>query len=262
MARKNSMTIQAKSIRIIINADDLGMNTHVNDVILNFLSQGLVTSATLIANAPAFEDAATRICKHKNKSFGAHLNVTQYKPLTNNHHLKPLLNADGSFGKKIFTIRVNQAIQQAVYEEWSAQIEKIQSCGILLSHIDSHQHVHTLPQLFLSLKKIQKKYNIRKVRISKNIYSDSLPIESSILRYKKLLWNSMLKIYYPTRTTSAFTDFSTFYEVATSLKLCYTTVEIMTHPGSTANKKETALLQTSWINEMPFSVDLIDYTDL
>lgn len=262
MARKNPMTIHAESIRIIINADDLGMNTHVNDVVFNFLSKNLITSATLIANAPAFEDAARRICRHKKKSFGAHLNVTQYKPLTNNHHLKPLLNADGSFGKKIFSIRVNQAIQQAIYEEWSAQIEKIQSCGISLSHIDSHEHVHTLPQLFLPLKKIQKKYNIKKVRISKNVYSNRLPIESIILQYKKLFWNYMLKIYYSTRTTSALTDFSTFYEVATFSKPCYTTVEIMTHPGSTANKKETALLQTPWINEMPFRVDLIDYTNL
>ncbi len=83
-----------------------------------------------------------------------------------------------------------------------------------------------------------------------------------ILKYKKILWNCRVKRYYSTRTTSAFTDFSTFYQVATSSKLCYRTIEIMTHPGNPADKRELVLLKSSWISEMPFKVELIDYTDI
>ena len=256
------MSTGARTVRVIINADDLGMSTNVNRTILNLLSQNLVTSATIMANAPAFEDAAERILQHGHNSVGIHLNVTLFKPLTRNPHLKPLLDAHGEFTKKIMTIPINKIIQQAVFYEWIAQIEKVQSYGIKMSHIDSHQHIHTFPQLFLILKKVQKKFGIRKVRLSKNIYSNRMPINTRQLKYKKQLWNCALKAYYITKTTSGFTDFSTFYEVAKSGDFYHQSVEAMTHPGSSKDKEETAMLQTSWIEEMPFNVDLIDYTKL
>ncbi len=36
----------------------------------------------------------------------------------------------------------------------------------------------------------------------------------------------------------------------------------MTHPGNPADKRELVLLKSSWISEMPFKVELIDYTDI
>jgi predicted glycoside hydrolase/deacetylase ChbG (UPF0249 family) len=42
---------------LIINADDFGISPQVNKVILNDFKNGLITSTTLLANMPGFEDA-------------------------------------------------------------------------------------------------------------------------------------------------------------------------------------------------------------
>ena len=45
--------------RLIVNADDFGLTAGVNRAIVEAQERGIVTSATLMANARAFEEAAT-----------------------------------------------------------------------------------------------------------------------------------------------------------------------------------------------------------
>jgi chitin disaccharide deacetylase len=53
----------------------------VNDAIVELMSTGKITSATLMVNAPAFEDAIARISGQKDCSFGVHLYLTMFAPL-------------------------------------------------------------------------------------------------------------------------------------------------------------------------------------
>ena len=69
-------------MRIIINADDLGISQEVNDAIFGLMAEGKVTSATILANGPAVEEAARRVAEFPECSFGVHLNLTEFKPWT------------------------------------------------------------------------------------------------------------------------------------------------------------------------------------
>jgi len=40
-----------------VNADDFGMSPRINHAILQAFENGLISSATIMANMPAFEDA-------------------------------------------------------------------------------------------------------------------------------------------------------------------------------------------------------------
>src|SRR6516162_759961 len=64
------------SMLLIINADDLGVSESVNNETFALMQSGLITSATLIANAPAFEDAVRNSKKFPHCSFGVHLNLS------------------------------------------------------------------------------------------------------------------------------------------------------------------------------------------
>jgi len=172
---------------LIINADDLGTSLEINDSIFYLMSRNIVTSSTIIANAPAFNDAVGKMLHHADKSFGVHLYLTQFKPLTENPTFKTIVDDNGNFNGNIMNIPIDSALRQAVFEEWYAQIKKIQSFGIKISHIDSHQHVHTIPHLFMVLKKIQKTFEIRRVRISKNIYSSNSPFHLKNFTIKDVL---------------------------------------------------------------------------
>ena len=56
--------------RLIVNADDFGLTEGVNRGIIQAFREGILTSATLMANAPAFEDAVARAKEHQNFGSG------------------------------------------------------------------------------------------------------------------------------------------------------------------------------------------------
>lgn len=254
-----------RELQVIVNADDLGISPEANSEIFGLMQQGIVTSATAIANGPWVESACQKIKNFPQCSFGVHLNLTEFSPLTGHHKLTPLLDQTGAFVEQhVRTVRIDSQLAQGIFEEFCAQIEKLKSLGISISHIDSHHHVHTIPGIFRTLKKVQQQFGIRRVRLSRNIYGPT-EVTPLSLRCKKSVYNSLLKYYFSTKTTQTFTDFKTFYErtqTAGSALPRYRSVELMVHPGYAPYAEETELLRREWQASSPFPVRLINYTDL
>ena len=131
-------------MRLIINADDLGRTPEANEAIFALMDQGLVTSATIMANSPFVEKALADLSHFPHYSFGIHLNVTEFTPLSSQAALGSLLDQEGNFSLKKFRQAVlHRHLQQAILKEWSSQVRKLQSYGLAISHIDSHHGVHT-----------------------------------------------------------------------------------------------------------------------
>jgi predicted glycoside hydrolase/deacetylase ChbG (UPF0249 family) len=255
----------ARQVDVIVNADDFGMSPEVNEATFALISRQIVTSATIMVNAPAFEPAVAKINRYPKCSFGIHLNVTEFHPLTTHAAFKDFLDENGNFRRENLFIPIGPPLVHAIFCEWCAQIEKALSHGIKISHIDSHDHIHARkPQLFPCLKLIQKKYKISKVRIAKNIYSPRDPIRSKTLHYKKKVFNYAIKKFYPTITTVGFTDFTSFLEAAKHEMISHDLIELMVHPGNPEQLfiDEIALLLNPWVDELPFKINLISYNDL
>ena len=128
-------------------------------------------------------------------------------------------------------------------------------------HIDSHQHIHTIPTIFPILKRLQRKYSIRKVRISQNIYLPNYKV-SKILLFKKIIYNFTLKHFYSTKVTSGFGSLYEFYENAKKKNFNHKSIEIMVHPGSEQNKNETDILKPLWYKKISINFKLINYNQL
>lgn len=252
-----------RTVDLIVNADDLGATQVVNDAVFELVDQKLVTSATFIANAPDVEEACRRAKDYPGCSFGVHLNVTEYAPLTGPGDLRGLLDDNGNFAReKIRKVTIDSALSEGIFQEFSAQIQRLLSLGATVGHIDSHEHVHTLPGVFPILKKIQKRFNIRKVRISRNIYGleGTVPLA---LKLKKAVYNAALRHYYRTTTTQGFGDFKSFHANAQPGKLKQKRVEVMVHPGSEIyGDGEIELLKGPWRDSLDFQVRLISWADL
>ena len=69
-------------IRIIINADDLGKDSQVNDKISEALQNGYITSSTIMANTELWDEVHKIVDANPKASFGVHLNLTEGKALT------------------------------------------------------------------------------------------------------------------------------------------------------------------------------------
>lgn len=252
----------APTISVIINADDLGISDDVNDAIFDMLAKNQITSTTVLANAPRVKEAAARARCFPGASFGAHLNLTEFEPLTHGigKHLSSIRALRNR--SRIMQLALKPAVLRAVYEEWCSQVDRLVSLGFPISHLDSHQHIHTVPSLLPALKAVQQKYGIRKVRISRNVYAAGCDL-SRVLDFSKQVFNCALRRIYATRTTDAFTDLVTFYENTERGSVnSHRTIELEVHPGAIDADEETQLLQSQWFDAISTPVRLISYWQL
>ncbi|MFZ0733117.1 MAG: ChbG/HpnK family deacetylase [Candidatus Sulfotelmatobacter sp.] len=250
-------------MKIIINADDLGISESVNDAIFDGMGRGVITSATMLSNGPAAQMAARRIAQFTKRSFGVHLNLTEFEPLCagSRAELASILNGDHCFnGNSIREVRITANMLRAIFREWCAQIENLIRLGVEPSHLDAHHHVHTIPQLLPVMSALRRKYKINKVRISRNMY-DGPEYPGKILLAKKYAFNSALKLI-GFRTTGVFTDLATFIKLCSGCPPRTSSVELMTHPGALPRGEETELLEGDWPRMLSYKINLVSYKDL
>jgi predicted glycoside hydrolase/deacetylase ChbG (UPF0249 family) len=248
---------------IIVNADDLGMNQEVNDATFELMAKGRISSATIMANAPATREAARRAAMFPQCSFGVHLNLTEFEPLTAGPGARLLVDERGRMSRAIgrASARPRLGLMRAIYAELRAQVECVAALGVHISHIDSHHHVHTRPFVFPAVKAIQRRYGIRRVRLAKNFYSPDQECSPG-LAWKKRAYNWALQSMYATRTTDVFTEFLTWYHADAARKRSIGVIELMVHPGASYAAEETTLLDTDWIARTKRPLKLISYAQL
>jgi predicted glycoside hydrolase/deacetylase ChbG (UPF0249 family) len=247
--------------RVIINADDLGISEAVNDAVFDLMAQGRVTSATVMANGPAFRHAAARIKHFPSCSFGAHLNLTEFRPLTPGLDAAILTRADGTMSRDLGINGFGLRLLAAAHRELSAQIDLLGKAGIDVSHFDSHHHVHTRPQLLPVIKALQRRFQIRKARISKNIYTREQPVRPVLAR-KKAAYNWVLRNLYATRTTDGFTELISYQTEMARRTFFHRSVELMVHPGASYAADELAVLRSDWLAASGLNNRLISYREL
>lgn len=253
-------------MKIIVNADDLGYSAKINDRIIDLVSRGQITSASLLANAPAVEDAVRRLSKGMKCSLGVHLNLTEFEPLTPPRErigLTECLSPLGTFlgEESLRNTSMTTMFREACLREWSLQVEKLLALGANIGHFDSHNHIHTIPQLFPILKRLQKRFGIRKVRTTWNIYdARSEPALSVVV--KKRAWQLALRHYFRTTTTDGFASLAVFLKRAKEDNLSFDSIEVEVHPGHATYEYETSLLESNWTETIPYTVHLISYDEL
>lgn len=249
------------AVPVIVNADDFGISHEVNDAVVDLMARGRISSATILANAPATRQAADAAKRFPRGSFGVHLNLTQFAPLTGGPGARALAGSSGEMSRATETASPTPARLRAIYQELCAQVERVLSLGVRVSHLDSHHHVHTRPFVFAVLKEVQRRYDIRRVRLAKNFYSSDRPCPAG-LALKKRAYNWALRSMYRTRTTAAFTEFLTYYHAERVRQRSIGPIELMVHPGAASAVDETAILDSEWIARTDLPVRLISYAQL
>lgn len=162
-------------LSLIVNADDFGLIEKVNEAILKSYRDGILRSASLMANGKSFDHAVKIIKSNPELDIGVHLTLIEEKPIINADKLPSLLDENGNFHKhaidfvkKYFS---NKISLEEVRNELTAQFEKILDHGVKISHIDSHQHLHILPKILDITIELANHYDIRFIRFPKEKFS-------------------------------------------------------------------------------------------
>jgi len=155
---------------LIVNADDLGWTEGVNRGIAKAHRNGIVTSASLLANGVAFASGVEVARSAPGLGVGVHLNLSDGAPVAARELVTSLVNDAGEFagGPESLLLRVARGglSLREVEQEWEAQIEKVREAGIQPTHLDGHKHVHMLPGLFELALRLAKRYNVGAIRVA------------------------------------------------------------------------------------------------
>lgn len=155
--------------RLIVNADDFGWSKSVNSGIVECHTDGIVTSASILAAGTDFEHAVELARATPTLALGVHLNFYRGTPVLPPEQVASLIGEDGRFlgawteiVERLGTGRVDLGELEA---ELRAAIERVLSVGIAPTHLNSEKHLHLWPSAFRVVARLAEEFAIPRVRI-------------------------------------------------------------------------------------------------
>ena len=177
--------------RLIINGDDFGFSSGVNQAIIEAHERGVLTSTSLMVTGDAFEEAVTLAKAHPTLAVGLHLVLACGRSVLPPAQIPHLVDAHGNFSnqpeKAGIYYHFSAAARREIPLEIRAQLEKFRQTGLPLSHVDGHVHVHIQPVVLNHLVNLSDEFNIRSMRLPLEDLSATLRADRSDLPMKLLL---------------------------------------------------------------------------
>ncbi len=134
---------------LVVNADDFGFTHDVNAGIIEAHERGILTSTTLMAFGPAFEDAVALARRNPALDVGCHLTLVQGPGLP---------DTVGQLVRALAARRIRP------YELCREQVVRILDAGIQPSHLDTHKHTHLLPPVLAAVARLSQEFRIPWIR--------------------------------------------------------------------------------------------------
>ncbi|HUJ23391.1 MAG TPA: ChbG/HpnK family deacetylase [Bryobacteraceae bacterium] len=144
-------------IYLVTNADDFGLTEGVCSGIVKAIHEGGVTATTAMACVPGARERLARWAPLVRGHIGAHLQLTGGIPALDARVVPTLVEENGMFPPPG---EVRARNTDEILGEWRAQIEVLLKLGIEPTHLDSHHHVHGIPEAFPAFCEIARQYRI------------------------------------------------------------------------------------------------------
>jgi len=182
MARPDSVS------RLIVNADDFGRSHSINQAVIRAHREGILTSASLMVNEPAF-DAALKLAKENPElGVGLHLTLLVGHSALSPEKIPGLVNERGEFPENPFAVGMNyffrRTLREQLHAEIHAQFEKFRATGLPLDHVNGHLHFHLHPVVFGILMEDAHALGIRHLRLTRDCLARSRRISRGHFFYK------------------------------------------------------------------------------
>lgn len=155
--------------RLIVNADDFGLHSAVNQGIIEGYHNGCIRSTSLVVAGMAAEEAVTLAHDNPGLGVGVHLTLVAERPVLSPKRIPSLIGENGyllpdhvAFIRRYISGRI---CKEELRAECEAQILLAHRFGIRPTHLDSHQHLHVLPGVVKIIVDLAKKYNFSRIRL-------------------------------------------------------------------------------------------------
>lgn len=167
--------------QLIITADDFGLSSGVNNAVERGWREGILTCASIMPGAAAFDEAVQIAGRNPGLQIGLHLTLVQGRSVLTKEEIPDLADASGNFSDNPVTAGMRYFFDRGLYcqlkREIEAQIVKVLDAGIPLSHIDGHLNIHLHPTVFRILAGLMPRYGIKSFRLSQERLGHNLKFD-------------------------------------------------------------------------------------
>ncbi len=235
------------TLQKIFNADDFGISKGVNAAIVKAHREGILNSASLMINQKYAAEAVKLAKEMPELEMGLHVNLTNEYPAASAQEIPLLVDGQGKLKNGFVNLLLlsffkPRQLRLQVEIEMRAQIAKYLTTGLPLQHLNSHRHVHMIPQIFKTMRKLQKEFEVPRIRVmNENIFNTlkynhnkSWLFDGALIKYVLLRflcwWNGYKNdVYFYTLMYTCKIAKEQFSGV--KIPQGYKAVEIMIHPG-------------------------------
>ena len=148
--------------KLVVNADDFGRSSPINQGIIEAHQKGIVTSASLMTERDGLEEAVNLARANPRLGIGLHLDLDSF------------FEVQHGTGR-LLAYKDPSLPLSAIAEETEKQIKKILATGLPVQHVDGHHHVHLRPELFAAVAALTAKHHIPVIRYFRGFYEGLYP---------------------------------------------------------------------------------------
>lgn len=172
------------TIRLVVNADDLGHSAAIDRGIVRAARDGIVRSTSALAAGPTL-DAALVEAQAAGLGIGVHLALSGgLRPAAAPDLVRSLVVPSPTgprlrrgWPEFVGAWAAGRVDLDEVEAELTAQVEHVVRRVPRVDHLDGHQHLHVLPPIWARVLRVAERFSIRAVR---------LPLERGATRHPKI----------------------------------------------------------------------------
>jgi chitin disaccharide deacetylase len=158
--------------RLIVNADDFGRSHDINQAVIRAHREGILTTASLMVNEPAADEAIVLARQNPGLGVGLHLALVCGRSALAPSAIPDLVNTHSEFSsdpvaagcRYFFSARCRAQLR----DEIGAQFERFHNSGLPLDHVNGHLHLHLHPAVFKILSDNAAAWGVRAMRLTRD----------------------------------------------------------------------------------------------
>ena len=158
--------------RLIVNADDFGRSPSINEAVIRAHREGILTTASLMVNEPACDEAVALAKENPQLGVGLHLALLCGRSALPPEKIPGLVNARGEFTNSPVGAGLSYffrpALRAQLEAEIAAQFERFRATGLKLDHVNGHLHLHLHPVVFGVLMRRAEQWGLTHLRLTRD----------------------------------------------------------------------------------------------
>jgi hopanoid biosynthesis associated protein HpnK len=186
------MTAQLGRRRLVVNADDFGRNTSINEAVIRAHREGILTTASLMVNEPACDEAVILARQNPGLGVGLHLSLlcgtagldaARIPRLAREGRVLPKSPVAAGF-RYFFVPGIRQELRAEIHE----QFRRFRETGLELDHVNGHLHMHLHPAVLAILLRDARELGIKRMRLTADPLLQNLRLARGAFLYRVSHW--------------------------------------------------------------------------